>query len=100
MKRAGDDLQIITGKPGQYTQKHLHIVYCLQPQKSRKILIFGAFFRAFRNNLRILNLDEDRQSMAYTRDKYVFINSIEYEYKYKGRYGAPGEERGDRKSVV
>ena len=29
--------------------------------------------------------------MAYERDKYIFDNSIEYEYKYKGRYGAPGD---------
>lgn len=35
--------------------------------------------------------------MAYRRDKYVFDNSIEYEYKYKGRYGAPGEKRGKKK---
>lgn len=35
--------------------------------------------------------------MAYVRDKYVFTNSIEYEYKYKGRYGAPGEKRGKKK---
>lgn len=35
--------------------------------------------------------------MAYIRDKYVFPNSNEYEYKYKGRYGAPGERRGKKK---
>lgn len=35
--------------------------------------------------------------MAYGRDKYVFPNSNEYEYKYRGRYGAPGEKRGKRK---
>lgn len=97
MKKAGDDLQTVTGNSGQYTQKHLHIVYCLQPQKSRKTLTSRAFFRVFRDNLRILNLDEDGPTMAYTGDKYVFINSIEYEYKYKGRYGAPGEKRGKKK---
>lgn len=35
--------------------------------------------------------------MAYERDKYIFDNSIEYEYKYKGRYGAPGEKRDKKK---
>lgn len=35
--------------------------------------------------------------MAYVRDKYVFPNSNEYEYKYYGRYGAPGEKRGKKK---
>lgn len=35
--------------------------------------------------------------MAYERDKYIFHNSNEYEYKYKGRYGAPGEKRGKKK---
>lgn len=35
--------------------------------------------------------------MAYIRDKYIFPNSNEYEYKYKGRYGAPGEKRAKEK---
>ena len=29
----------------------------------------------------------------YIRDKYVFPKSIEYEYKFKGNYGAKGEKR-------
>lgn len=33
----------------------------------------------------------------YERLKYDLGRSIEYEYHYKGRYGAPGEKRGERK---
>lgn len=32
----------------------------------------------------------------YWQDKWVFGNSIEYEIKYAGRYGAKGEKRGKR----
>lgn len=35
--------------------------------------------------------------MAYWLDIYRFPGSIEYEYKYAGRYGAKGEKRGKRK---
>ena len=31
--------------------------------------------------------------MAYWKDTYEFNNSIEYEFKYAGRYGAKGEKR-------
>lgn len=36
----------------------------------------------------------------YWRDKWEFINSIEYEYKYPGRYGAKGEKRGKKKKLT
>lgn len=35
--------------------------------------------------------------MGYRRDKYWFKNSIEYEFKYEGNYGAKGEKRATRK---
>ena len=35
--------------------------------------------------------------MAYWKDVWSFSDSNEYEYKYKGRYGAPGEKRGKKK---
>ena len=31
--------------------------------------------------------------MAYTRDTWMFPDSIEHEYKYMGKYGAAGEKR-------
>lgn len=34
--------------------------------------------------------------MAYCKDVWRFRNSIEYEYKYAGRYGAKGEKRAKR----
>lgn len=36
----------------------------------------------------------------YNRDKWDFINSIEYEYKYAGKYGAKGEKRAKRKKFT
>ena len=35
--------------------------------------------------------------MGYRRDKWPFLNSTEYEYKFLGKYGAKGEKRGKRK---
>lgn len=33
----------------------------------------------------------------YWRDTWRFNGSIEYEFKYAGKYGAKGEKRGKRK---
>lgn len=38
--------------------------------------------------------------MAYKRKKYTFKDSIEYEYVYKGRYGAKGEKRAPKKKAT
>lgn len=38
--------------------------------------------------------------MAYWKDKWVFLNSNEYEYKYVGNYGARGEKRAKRKKAT
>lgn len=37
--------------------------------------------------------------MAYWKDVWRFRNSIEYEYKFAGNYGARGEPRGKRKKA-
>lgn len=34
--------------------------------------------------------------MAYTRKRWEFLNSIEFEFSYKGKYGAKGEKRCKR----
>jgi len=34
--------------------------------------------------------------MSYVLDKYVFDDSIEYEYKFKGEYGSKGEKRSKK----
>ena len=33
----------------------------------------------------------------YNRDRWIFSNSIETEYKFAGKYGAKGEKRAKRK---
>ncbi|RDY30316.1 hypothetical protein [Lachnotalea glycerini] len=38
--------------------------------------------------------------MAYWKDTWSFPNSIEYEYKFAGNYGAKGEKRGERKKAT
>lgn len=38
--------------------------------------------------------------MAYKRKKYTFPDSIEYEYTYKGRYGAKGEKRAPKRQAT
>lgn len=38
--------------------------------------------------------------MAYIHDIWIFKDSIEHEYKYKGRYGAKGEKRAKRKKAT
>lgn len=38
--------------------------------------------------------------MAYVHDMWVFADSIEHEYKYKGRYGAKGEKRAERRKAT
>lgn len=38
--------------------------------------------------------------MAYWKDKWVFLNSNEYEYKFAGKYGAKGEKRSKRKKAT
>lgn len=38
--------------------------------------------------------------MAYWKDTWVFPNSIEYEYKFAGNYGAKGEKREKRKKAT
>lgn len=38
--------------------------------------------------------------MAYWKDTYRFKNSIEYEYKYAGNYGAKGERRATKKQAT
>lgn len=38
--------------------------------------------------------------MAYWLDTWTFPNSIEYEYKFAGDYGAKGEKRADRKKAT
>lgn len=38
--------------------------------------------------------------MAYWKDVWRFPNSIEYEYKYAGKYGARGEKREKRKKAT
>lgn len=38
--------------------------------------------------------------MAYWVDKWEFLNSIEYEYKFAGNYGAKGEKRAARKKAT
>ena len=38
--------------------------------------------------------------MAYTRKKYDFGDSIEYEYTYAGRYGAKGEQREKKRKAT
>lgn len=38
--------------------------------------------------------------MAYRRKKWEFLNSIEYEFTYKGNYGAKGEMRAPRKKIT
>ncbi len=38
--------------------------------------------------------------MAYKEKKYRFKDSIEYEYTYKGNYGAKGEQRAPRKKAT
>lgn len=38
--------------------------------------------------------------MAYWKDIWVFPNSIEYEYKFAGNYGAKGEKRAERKKAT
>lgn len=38
--------------------------------------------------------------MAYWQKRWEFLNSIEYEYTYKGNYGAKGEKRGKRKKAT
>ncbi len=38
--------------------------------------------------------------MAYWRDKWESDNSIEYELKYAGRYGAKGEQRAKKKKAT
>lgn len=38
--------------------------------------------------------------MAYRKDKWEFLNSNEYEYKYAGKYGAKGEKRAKRKKAT
>jgi hypothetical protein len=38
--------------------------------------------------------------MAYWKDKWTFLNSNEYEYKFAGRYGAKGEKRLPKKKAT
>jgi hypothetical protein len=38
--------------------------------------------------------------MAYWLDTWTFPNSIEYEYKFAGNYGAKGEKRAERKKAT
>ena len=38
--------------------------------------------------------------MAYILDIFRFGSSIEYEYKYKGNYGAKGEKRQPKKKAT
>lgn len=38
--------------------------------------------------------------MAFKRQKWIFRDSIEYDYTYMGRYGAKGEKRGKRKKAT
>lgn len=38
--------------------------------------------------------------MAYWLDTWSFTNSIEYEYKFAGAYGAKGEKRADKKKAT
>lgn len=38
--------------------------------------------------------------MAYWQDTWTFSNSIEYEYKFVGNYGAKGEKRAPRKKAT
>lgn len=38
--------------------------------------------------------------MAYWKDKWTFLNSNEYEYKFAGNYGAKGEKRAERKKAT
>ena len=38
--------------------------------------------------------------MAYWKDTYRFRDSIEYEYKYAGRYGAKGEKRSAKRKAT
>ncbi len=38
--------------------------------------------------------------MAYIHDTWIFSGSIEHEYKYKGKYGAKGEKRQQRKRAT
>lgn len=35
--------------------------------------------------------------MAYWKDRWDFLNSIDYEYKWNGKYGKKGEKRGKKK---
>lgn len=36
----------------------------------------------------------------YNRDRWIFSNSIETEYKFAGKYGAKGEKRAKRKKAT
>ncbi len=38
--------------------------------------------------------------MAYWKDTWTFSNSIEYEYKFAGKYGAKGEKRKNKKKAT
>lgn len=38
--------------------------------------------------------------MAYIRDKYTFSDSVEYEYKWEGKYGARGEKRAPKQKAT
>jgi hypothetical protein len=38
--------------------------------------------------------------LAYWKDKWTFLNSNEYEFKFAGNYGAKGEKRAERKKAT
>lgn len=76
------------------TPKHLYIVYRSRPEKSRKTGVSAPFS----NNLRLLKLEEN--TMAYWLDIFIFPNSIEYEFKFAGKYGAKGEKRLPKKKAT
>lgn len=46
------------------------------------------------------NIANRRRTVAYTRLEYDLGRVTEYEYHFKGNYGAPGEKRGKRKKAT
>lgn len=67
--------------------KSLYIVYRIVPEKSRKMGVLTSIFQ----HSKYIKVRDN--TMAYWLDTWKFKWSIEYEYKFAGRYGAKGEKR-------